>query len=121
MVTELVNINEPLTKELINFYIARYNNIINISSFVKLPAIYQIGVINEFLAYKNISYVCNFQGIHICYVDQKLHIDNVTNYSDETGKLINLLKSSSKEMKFATMLDANKEAIKHIFKIIVPF
>jgi len=116
MITELVKLNEPLTKELVDFYIAKYNNIMHISSFVKLSSTYQLGVIIEFLNSKNVSYVCDLHNVYIFYVDPRLNANNIIKHYNEKGQLTDIIKSFNKDTEFKSILEANVWTIEYIFK-----
>ncbi len=122
MITELVKLNEPLTKELVDFYIAKYNKIIHISSFVKLSPTYQLGVIIEFLNSKNVSYLCDLYNVYIFYVDPRLNANNIIKHYNEKGQLTDIIKSFNKDTEFKSIIEANIWTIEYIFKeILKPF
>jgi hypothetical protein len=65
-------------KELLEFYVTKYDKILKASEFVKLPPIYQIGIIFEFLQVKkNIGMLVDLHNVNIFYVDPRINANNL--------------------------------------------
>jgi hypothetical protein len=122
MIKDLVKLNEALTKELIDWYVGKYNNIIHITSFVKLPDMYILGIIHEFLAIKNVSYFCSRSMVVVWYVNPFLNANNIIKHYNEKGELTDIINTLEFEITFDNILDAHIWSIKYIFeKILIPF
>ena len=88
-------------KELLEFYVTKYDKILKASDFVKLPPTYQIGIISEFLQVKNILKHLNEHG-QFTDIITHLHFELTEG--------------------FKTIPEASIYAIKYVFEhILIPF
>lgn len=112
-------------KELLEFYVTKYDKILKASEFVKLPPIYQTGIIFEFLQVKkNIGVLVDLHNVNIFYVDPKLNANNILKHLNEHGQFTDIITHLHFELTegFKTIPEASIYAIKYVFEhILIPF
>jgi hypothetical protein len=112
-------------KELLEFYVNKYNKILIASEFVKLPPIYQIGIIFEFLQLnKNIGVLVDLHNVNIFYVDPRINANNILKHYNEKGQLTDIIKHLHFELEdgFKTIPEASIYAINYVFEhMLQPF
>lgn len=124
MIYDLAKKHPDAGGDLLKFYFNKYNKILNIDSFVKLPPIYQISIIKEFLQTKNIGFITDLYNVNVFYIDPRINANNILKHFNEKGKLTDIIIHLNFDIKesFTNVTDSDIYAINYIFdNILIPF
>jgi hypothetical protein len=105
-------------KELNSYYMANYRTKLLFSSFINLPAVFQIGIAVEYLNTKNIGMYIDLHNVHYFYIDPRLNVNNMLVNQAKTGKLTDIIEHISLDVPFNNIVDGYvygiTNAIKHL-------